>query len=456
MDISTEKLILGSLITNTEFIGQALPFIKPEYFHDKLERIVFETIAGYISKYQTKPNATTLLIDLRNTKLNDIELTQAQNIVREVHKIETPSDFAWLAKQAEKFCQDKAVYNAIMKSINIYDGDDKTTPPTMIPDMLRDAVSISFDTKVGMDFLDDANARWDYYTQPLSKHPFDINILNTITNGGVESKTLNIVLSGINVGKTLSLCYLAGMYAKLGYDVLYISLEMSEEQILKRIDANVLGIPINSFAEYGRTRYMSKIDRIKESSFGRIKVKQYPPGSANVMHFKSLLNDLKLKQNFVPKVILVDYLGLVGSYRLKAANTSSYFYLKAVAEEVRGLFIELDVVGWSAFQLNRAAQSSTDAEMSDISESLAVAATMDFAIALAQTEELVALNQIHGKQLKNRYGDKNTNSKFLLGLDLMLQRIYNVMDSEQKNVSNHNYSKQPTPQQPKNKFAALN
>lgn len=435
MDVTNERLILSSLVLDDDYVRQALPFLKSEYFHDKVECAVFETIRSYLNEYNTLPNRTTLLVDIRNhEKLNEKEIAEAESIIRDIFSIDRPTDGKWLIKQTEEFCRTKAVYNAIMKAIAVYDGTEKTMAPHAIPDMIKDAVSISFDSHIGMDLYDDAGARYDYYTLPSSKVPFDIELMNEITNGGVGRKTLNVVVAGVNVGKTLSLVHLACAYARAGLNVLYFTMEMREEEILKRMDANMLKTPINKLGEFDRDVFIDKVEKIRAKSYGKIKVKEYPPGAAHVGHFKHVISELKMKQRFVPDIIVVDYIGITGSSRMKVGQQTSYFYLKAVAEELRALAVETDTVLWTAMQLTRAGISNTDVEITDVSESMGIPATADFMISVTRTEELDGLGQVLFKQLKNRYGNKSNKLRFVVGVDLDRQTLYDVNQSEQDDV----------------------
>jgi replicative DNA helicase len=435
MDVTNEKLILSSLVVDDDYVRQVLPFLQSEYFNDKIERSVFETIRSYIHEYNTLPNKTTLLVDIRShEKLNEKEVAEAENVVREIFDIDRPSDSKWLIKKTEEFCQEKAVYNAIMKAIAIYDGTEKTVTPHAIPDMIKDAVGISFDSHIGMDMYDDAGARYDYYTLPSSKIPFDIEILNEITNGGAGRKTLNVFVAGVNVGKTLSLVHLACAYARAGLNVLYFTMEMREEEILKRMDANMLKTPINKLEEFGRDAFIDKVEKLRAKSYGKIKVKEYPPGAAHAGHFKHIIGELKMKQRFVPDVIMVDYIGITGSARMKLGQQNSYFYLKAVAEELRALAVETDTVLWTAMQLTRTGITNTDVEITDVSESMGIPATADFMLSVTRTEELDGLGQVLLKQLKNRYGNKTNKLRFVVGIDLDKQTLYDVNQSEQDDI----------------------
>lgn len=435
MEITSERVILSSLVKSESFVRQTLPFLKAEYFHDRVERAVFETVQAYLQNYNTLPNKTSLLIDVReHEKLSEKETAEAELVVKELFAIEEPSDDKWLVKQTEEFCQSKAVYNAIMKAIAIYDGAEKDLTPHAIPDMIKDAVGVSFDTHIGMDMCDDVEARHDYYTREESKVPFDIDVLNEVTNGGAGRKTLNVIVAGVNVGKTLSLVHLACAYARQGLNVLYFTMEMREEEILRRVDANILRMPMNKLETLTKDAFVEKFESVKEKSYGKIKVKEFPPGSAHTGHFKHVISELKLKQRFVPDIILVDYIGITASARMKLGQQNSYFYLKAVAEELRALAVETDTVLWSAMQLTRSGMSNSDVDITDVSESMGIPATADFMLSVTRTEELDEMGQVLFKQLKNRYGNKVDKLRFVVGVDLYRQTLYEVNQSEQDDL----------------------
>lgn len=354
MDVTDEKLILSNLIIDEEYISQVLPFLQPEYFQNKIEKISFEVIRDYIQIYNTLPNRTTIVHDLREKEsLNDHETQEAEQLIKEVCNIERPTDRVWLVKKTEEFCQSKAVYNAIIKAISIYDGSETEIGSHAIPDLIKEAISISFDSHIGMDFYSDANTRYDYYTLEENKIPFDLGILNVITNGGLGRRSLNIILGGLHVGKTLLMISMACDYIKLGYNVLYLTMEMREEEILMRMDANLLKTPINKLKEFSRDSFIDRVEKIRQKSYGQIKVKEFPTGASHSGHFKHIIDELKLKHNFIPSIIFVDYMGIMGSSRMKMGTQNSYFYLKAVSEELRALAQETDTVLWSAMQMTR-------------------------------------------------------------------------------------------------------
>jgi replicative DNA helicase len=459
MEISQERIILSSLVRNDEFVRETLPFLKDEYFKDDIERALFNSIKGYLDKYNNAPNLTTLTVEIRETpSLNEEQTLEAEDIVKELFLIEPPGDKSWLIAQTESFCQNKAVYNAIMKAISIYDGSEKVLSPHAIPDFLRDAVGISFDTHVGMDFWDDAAKRYDFYTEPENKFPFGLKILNEITNGGILKKTLNLIVAGINVGKTLSLIDLACWYSRCGLNVLYITLEMREEMILQRVDANMLEISLNKIETLGRDNYLTRMGEIHQKGYGKIKVKELPTGTGTTSRFRHLINELKMKQKFKPDIIIVDYIGIMDSSRLKVGSTNSYFYLKSIAEELRGLAVETDTAIWTAMQLTRAGVQNSDAGITDIGESFGIPATADFILSVARTEELDQVGQLLMKQIKNRYGNKIKHIRFLVGVDLERQFLFDVTQREQDELIQEPVDDDVKfkMQSLKEKFAALN
>ncbi len=435
MDVTDEKLILSNLIIDDDYIGKVLPFLQSEYFQNNVEREVFEVIKNYIQTYNTVPNRTTLIHDIRESKtIADRDVTEAEHLIKEICVLERPTDRVWLIKKTEDFCQNKAIYNAIIKSISIYDGSNKDLSSHAIPELMREAISISFDTRIGLDYYADAETRYDYYTLEENKIPFGIPILNEITNGGIGRKSLNLILAGLHQGKSLLQVSLACDYAKLGYNVLYLTMEMREEEILMRMDANLLKTPINKLKEFGRDVFIDKVEKIRQKSYGQIKVKEFPTGAAHSGHFKHIIDELQLKHKFIPSIIFVDYMGIMGSSRMKMGTQNSYFYLKAVSEELRALAQETNTIVWSAMQLTRNSITSTDVENSDIAEAISVLHTADFAISLSRTEELDAAGQVLIKQQKNRFGNKTNKLRFIAGVDLDRQTIFEVNNAEQTNL----------------------
>ena len=431
MDIDLERIIISSLLKNQLYREKVLPYLIPEYFQDLTDKSLFTTICQHLDKYREVPNKVQLFIELQDSSLDQTELN---GVVEELWSIEPIDDIKYLVDKTEAFCQNQAIYIAIMKSIAIYDGSEKKLSAQSIPDMVKSAVSVSFDTEIGMDFADDAEKRFEYYTNPEFKTPFKLTTLNEITGGGLPARTLSVVLGATGAGKSMFFIALTADYIRLGYDVLYISMEMREEEILRRVDANLLNVTIADVGMLEKDFYMNKIDLIKKKSYGKLKVKEYPPCSAHCGHFKHLLNELKSKKNFTPKILIIDYLGIIDSSRIKVGSQGSYFYLKAAAEEMRALAVESDVVCITGQQLNRTGASSSDFELSDISESAGISFTADLVLGLIRTPELDAAGQVVLKQLKNRFGNKSHKSKFVVGCDPEKQTFYDVKSSVQDEI----------------------
>jgi replicative DNA helicase len=423
-NITTEKLILSNLYKNNEYASKVIPYIKEEYFQDKLFREIFNQIKSHVSTYNNLPNKSIAIVDtINNPKLNELESDEAVKIVSDVFAFDEPNDYDWLLKESEDFCKNRALYLSVMKCINVYDGSDKKTNPNSLPDLMRDAIAISFDTNIGMDYFDDAMTRFLYYTNPSTKIKFDLVIFNKITNGGVQRKTLNVVLAPINAGKTMMLCHLAAAYLQAGFNVLYISLEVAQEEIGKRIDSNLLDININDLNEtLIESSFMSTVNKLKLNTVGKLIIKEYAPKSVSRTNLINLLSELDLKKNFKPDIIVVDYLSL-----LKADNTvstNSNTYLTAVAEELRAVGVETNSVIWSAAQLTRDGQRNlNEAELTDIAAGIGISETADFMALMYRTEELDQCGKVGWKQLKNRYGTKTKNSKFTTNVILEKQRF---------------------------------
>lgn len=450
-NINTEKLILSSLIKNNDYTTHVISFIKDEYFNNKIERELFNQIKKYIRTYNNLPNKSVLKIDSQNnSNLNELELNESITIIDEICSYDEPADIKWLVQQTEDFCKLRAVYIAITKAISIYDGTDLKSNPNSIPDMMKDAISISFDTHVGMDFIEDAEERFNYYTADESKIKFDIDILNKITNGGITRRTLNMILAFVNSGKTTFLCHLASSYLKSGLDVLYVSLEMRSEEIGRRIDSNLLDVSINEIQNLGKENFLSKINSLKTRTNGRLKIKEYAPSSISSIHIRSLLAELDLKQNFKPTVIIVDYLALLLSDKMSQSN-NSHFYLKSVAEELRAIAVDYDLLMFTAGQLTRSGGQNTDSELTDIAESIGIANTIDLGLLLSRTEELDQIGQVFMKQLKNRYGSKTENLRFNIGADFDKQRFFDNPDYKKEETMATEFVKTDT----KSKFSGL-
>jgi archaellum biogenesis ATPase FlaH len=428
-----ETTILNSLFFDEEYNRKVLPFIDDAYFQDPTERILFLKLKGFFEKYNNIPTKSAIAIELDN----DPELTEgsfdlANSLLDIIAAKHDAMDDRWLMENTEKFCQDKAVYNGIMESIAIIDSDDATKSTGSIPEIMTKALSVCFDSHIGHDFLEDAENRFDFYHLKEDRIPFDLEYFNKITKGGLPNKTLNVLLAGTGVGKTLVMCHMAAKYLESGNDVLYITMEMAEERIAERIDANLLNIRLDDIEHTDKSVFDDKIGRLKARTKGKLIIHEYPTAAAGVGQFRHLLNELKLKRNFVPKVIFIDYLNICISVRMKfGANVNSYTYIKSIAEEIRGLAVEKNLPIISATQTTRSGFSNSDPGMEDTSESFGLPATVDWMVALVTNEELEALNQIMVKQLKNRYADVNTYKRFVVGVDRAKMRLYNVEQSAQ-------------------------
>ena len=431
-----EILILSSLIHNTDYARSVLPFVRADYFADANERTVFSIIDNFYKVYNTAPNTDALFIELQNNKqLRETEYTECAGLVQNLEP--STADNNWLLVETEKFCKDRAVYNAILKSIGIIDGKNKELQQDAIPDLLQEALAVGFDNRVGHDYLADAHERYEFYHKVENRIPFDLELFNKITNGGLPNKTLNVALAGTGVGKSLFMCHVAASTLSLGKNVLYITLEMAEERIAERIDANLMNITLDELKDLPRPIFENRVARITEKTTGNLIIKEYPTAGAHTGHFKSLLKELQLKRNFKPDIIIVDYLNICASSRFKAgANINSYTLIKSIAEELRGMAVEHDVPILSATQTTRGGYGNTEVELTDTSESFGLPATVDFMFALISTEDLEALNQILVKQLKNRYNDPTINKKFVVGIDRAKMRLYDLENSAQNTLSN--------------------
>jgi replicative DNA helicase len=425
------------LVYNDSYVKRVLPFLKSEYFSDHSEVILFKTINNFILKYENLPTFESLVIQLRDTKLNENELKDVVNELNEFRKEKDETvDEKWLLEQTEKFCQEKAIHNALLESIQILDDKTRTTKDKgAIPSILSDALSVSFDEHIGHDYTEDYESRYDFYHRKEEKIPFDLEFFNKITKGGVSYKTLNIILAGTGVGKSLFMCHMAAACLNQGKNVLYITMEMAEEKIAERIDANLLNVNLDDLSSLSRQDYEKKISSLKSKTDGKLIIKEYPTASASVLHFKTLLNELYLKRKFKPDIIFIDYLNICCSSRLKyGANVNTYLYIKAIAEELRGMAVETGVPIFSATQTTRSGFTNSDPGLEDTSESFGLPATADFMFALVSTEELEKLNQIQVKQLKNRYSDPNKNKRFVVGIDRGKMKLYDVENSAQNDL----------------------
>ena len=433
-----EVVILKNLIFNEEYTRKVVPFLKEEYFSDSIQKKFFSEVKNFIEEYKTPPSYESLLINFTESKkLNETEVKGCIDILREVNNDKNEkSEFEWLLDQTEKFCQDKAIYNAIMNSVSILD-ENNTEKKTKgeIPKLLSDALAVSFDSHIGHDYINDFDARYDFYHRQETRIQFDLDLFNKITKGGLPIKTLNIALAGTGVGKSLFMCHVAASCLSQGKNVLYITLEMAEEKIAERIDANLLNVDMNELYTISKQDYERKFDHLKTKINGKLIIKEYPTASASALHFRSLINELQLKKNFRPDIVFIDYLNICASSRIKpGANVNSYSYVKAIAEELRGLAVEFAVPVVSATQTTRSGFTNTDPGLEDTSESFGLPATADFMFALISTEELEQLNQIMVKQLKNRYGDPNLFKRFVVGIDRAKMRLYDAEQSAQIDI----------------------
>ena len=436
-NISTQTVILKNLLTNEKYLREVIPFIKPEYFEGVCKKI-FSEVVDFVGKYNSLPTVESLKVKMdESDKINDNEYNEG---VQLLPMLFTPEniDNTWLKDATEKWCQDRALNNAIYESINIIQGKNKVSGKDALPALLSDALSVSFDLNVGHDYIDNANERFDFYNSTEDwKLPFDIDLLNTITDGGLVRKSLNILLMGTGVGKSLAMCHFAAANILSGYNVLYITMEMSEEKIAERIDANLLDVNIKDVPNMTRQKFTSKIDAIKDKSKGSLVIKEYPTSQANTNHFRALLNELKLKKKFIPDVIYVDYLNICASSKIKglSGGVNSYTYIKSIAEEMRGLAVEFNIPIMSATQVTRSGYGNSDIELTDTSESFGLPATCDVMLAGISSEELEEAGQLMFKQLKNRYNDINQHRRFVVGIDRPKMRLFNVGQDQQTLMS---------------------
>jgi len=431
MQANIEQTILRNLLTDEKYMRKVLPFIKPDYFQG-VYKTLFKEAGKYVAKYNRLPTQETLQIELNDSNLQGDQYTMAMEIVPQLFTHEK-IDEDWLLDNTEKWCQDRAIYNSIMESISIIDGKHESLTKNALPDLLTKALSVAFDTNVGHDYIDNAEQRWEFYNTEEDRIPFDLDYFNKITKGGVPNKTLNIALAGTGVGKSLFMCHVAASSLVAGNNVLYITMEMAEERIAERIDANLLNIPIDQLANQSKDMFTEKVKNLARKTTGRLVVKEYPTGSAHSGHFRALLNELKLKKQFVPDVIFIDYLNICASSRMKGMGgaINSYTYVKAIAEELRGLAVEFDVPVFSATQTTRSGYGNSDVGLEDTSESFGLPATADLMFALISTEELEKDGQIMVKQLKNRYNDPTFHKRFVVGVDRSKMRLYDVEESDQ-------------------------
>lgn len=431
MNNRLEITILRNLVHNDQYMRKVLPFLKDVYFTDDSERSIYKTINEFISKYNKTPTVEALGIALQNANHSEAQYKENILLLQQLKEYEEPNT-EWLTDETEKFCKDKAVYNAILQSIGVLEGRDKNVSKDGIPSLLQEALGVCFDSSVGHDYFDDSSNRYDFYHRVESRIPFDISYFNKITNGGLPNKTLNIALAGTGVGKSLFMCHMAASCIAQGKNVLYITMEMAEERIAERIDSNLLNVEIDQLADLSKEMFESRIKKVNDKFQGKLIIKEYPTASAHTGHFKSLLNELSLKRTFRPDIIFIDYLNICASSRFKPGGSiNSYTYIKAIAEELRGLAVEFNVPIMSATQTTRSGYSNTDVELTDTSESFGLPATADFMFALISTEELENLNQLMVKQLKNRYNDPTLHKRFMVGIDRAKMRLYDLEPSAQ-------------------------
>ena len=448
-----EITILRSLIFNEDYCRKVIPFIRQEYFGEYAERIIFEEIYEFIAKYDKLATKEVLSIEVSNRRdLSEDQLKQCNDIISNLTDDE--ADFDWLLNSTEKWCKDRAIYLALMESVHIVDDDTGKKNKDAIPHILSEALGVSFDHNIGHDYVKNFEERYDFYHKTEEKIPFDLEYFNKITKDGLPSKTLNVVLAGTGVGKSLFMCHLASSVLLQGRNVLYVTLEMAEEKIAERIDANLLDVDIKSIVELPKRMFETKIQSLVNKSIGTLIIKEYPTASAHVGHFKTLLNELSMKKSFKPDIIFVDYLNICASSRYKGNIVNSYTYVKAIAEELRGLAVEHNVPIVTATQTTRSGFNSSNIELTDTSESFGLPATADFMFALISTEELEQRGQILVKQLKNRYNDPTANRKFLIGVDRSKMRLYDIEQSAQKDILDSGQEEEynETQSKPKPKF----
>ena len=445
MELQTH--ILNQLINNEEFCRRVIPYIKKDYF-EGTHKIVFDMITKFVAKHNKLPTSQVLALELEKQSAHPDTLTQASTLINEISQ-KSDVDTEYLINESEKWCRDRAVYNAIMESIQIIDGKDQDRSEGAIPEILSEALGVSYDQDIGHDYIDNSDGRFEFYNKKENRIPFDLDYFNKITKGGLPNKTLNIALAGTGVGKSLFMCHCAASVLEQGKNVLYITMEMAEERIAERIDANLMDLPIQQLESLPKNVFNEKIGKIAKGTIGKLIVKEYPTGAAHTGHFRALLNELKMKKNFCPDIIYIDYLNICASSRMRGLGGSinSYSYIKAIAEELRGLAVEFDVPIVSATQTTRSGFSNTDLGLEDTSESFGLPATADLMFALISTEELDELGQMMVKQLKNRYNDPTKYKRFVIGIDRSRMKLYDVEESAQSDIMTD-----MIPDKPINKF----
>jgi len=435
MSLRIEEVALSKLILNDEYCRKVLPFVKPEYFDVFNHKVLFETLAEYVSEFDVTPEPNALMIEVEKRK--DITEDIYNDITKFLDNLDRDHyNDEWLIDTTEKWCKERAIYLALMESVKIADGQDKTRTKDAIPSIMSDALGVCFDDHVGHDYLQDSDDRYDFYHRKEEKIPFDLEYFNKITKGGLPNKTLNIALAGTGVGKSLFMCHMASACLLQGRNVLYITCEMAEEKIAERIDANLLDTPIQILSDplFTKAKYRAKMDKLRQKTQGKLVVKEYPTASAHVGHFESLLNELSLKKGFAPDIIFVDYLNICASSRYKGTIVNSYTYVKAIAEELRGLAGKMNVPIMSATQTTRSGYGNSNVEITDTSESFGLPATADLMFALISTEDMEQLGQIMVKQLKNRYNDPTMYKRFVVGIDRAKMRLYDCEQSAQEDI----------------------
>ena len=447
MENHLQTHILNHLLNNEDYCRRVVPYLRKEYF-EGTHKVVFDLITRFVGQHNKLPTAKVLQLELRKISAPEDVLNNSATLINEI-AIKSEVDTEYLIQESENWCRDRAVHNAIMDSISIIDGKDAERTEGSIPEILSEALGVSFDQQIGHDYIDDSDERYEFYTKKESRIPWDLDYFNKITKGGLPNKTLNICLAGTGVGKSLFMCHCAASVLQQGKNVLYITMEMAEERIAERIDANLMDIPIEQLQRIGKTAFDSKIQKIAQNSIGKLIVKEYPTGSAHTGHFRALLNELRLKKNFTPDMIYIDYLNICSSSRMRGLGGSinSYSYIKAIAEELRGLAVEFNVPIVSATQTTRSGFSNTDVGLEDTSESFGLPATADLMFALISTEELEDLGQLLVKQLKNRYNDPTKYKRFVIGVDRSRMKLYDVEESAQADIMSDTI-----PDKPINKF----
>ena len=429
-----EVLILRNLLYNEKYLRKVLPFIKPDYFEDSNQKVVYEEIFNYVNQYNSLSTKEVLCIEAeKRTDINDASFKEVTKLISYLE--DEPTDYDWLIDTTEKWCRDRAIYLALMESIALADGNNEKKGRDAIPGILSDALAVSFDSNIGHDYLNDYEERFKFYTQKEDRIPFDLEYFNRITQGGLVNKSLNVALAGTGVGKSLFMCHVASSVLLSGSNVLYITLEMAEEKIAERIDANLLNVPIQEISELPKVMFENKVTNLAKKTQGTLIIKEYPTASAHSGHFKALLNELALKKSFRPDIIFIDYLNICASSRYRSnGNVNSYSYIKSVAEELRGLAVEANVPIVSATQTTRSGYGSSDVDITDTSESFGLPATADLMFALISSDELEGLGQIMVKQLKNRYNDVNFFKRFVIGIDRAKMRLYDCEQSAQDDI----------------------